>query len=55
MVKLVYETERLSMFEAENKYRNCNILMINPQKDKETLRGEVYARVRLDQHAKCVA
>ena len=43
MLKKVNDKTIISVYDAENKYQNCNILMINCKKNENTMYGEVYA------------
>ena len=43
MITYVKDNNLISIYDAENKYKNCNILMINPGKKENTTFGEVYA------------
>ena len=43
MLKKVNDKTLISVYDAENKYQNCNILMINCKKNDNTMYGEVYA------------
>ena len=43
MLRIIRDDKSVSVFDAENKYKNCNILLINPEKTDDTLFGEVYA------------
>ena len=43
MLKKVNDKTLISVYDAENKYQNCNILMINCKKNENTMYGEVYA------------
>lgn len=43
MLKIIKDEALISVYDAENKYQNCNILMINCIKKDNTTFGEVYA------------
>ena len=43
MIKILKDENLISVYEAENKYQNCNILLINSVKKENTLYGKVYA------------
>lgn len=43
MLNIVKDNNLISVYDAENKYKNCNILLINPVKNDNSLYGEVYA------------
>ncbi len=43
MITYIKDNNPISIYDAENKYKNCNILMINPEKKENTTFGEVYA------------
>ncbi len=43
MLTIFKDTTSISIYDAENKYKNCNILMINPDRKDNATYGEVYA------------
>ena len=43
MLKIINDEALISVSDAENRYQNCNILMINCIKKDNTTFGEIYA------------
>ncbi len=43
MLKIIKDNDLIPVYDAENKYRNCNILLIDTEKKNNSLYGKVYA------------
>ena len=43
MVTIIKDENLIPVYDAENRYQNCNILMVDPKKEDNTIVGKVYA------------